>query len=147
VEWTTPEETLAVGEIWIQLRGWTTQRRFVVLRERVREGKSAVGRVLLDMPGYNYRIFVTNRSESAEIILRDYNARTCIEQRVEELKNDLSAGGFCVREFFGTESAFPRCSSPSTCSASTNARSIRVNLIASRPPCARRCLSPSPSSA
>ena len=29
-----------------------------------------------------------------------------IEQRIEELKNDLAAGGFCVREFFGTESAF-----------------------------------------
>jgi len=78
----------------------------VVLRERVREGKSAVGRVLLDVPGYTYRIFVTNRSESAVIIWRDYNGRACIEQHIEKLKNDLSAGGFCVREFFGTESAF-----------------------------------------
>jgi len=80
--------------------------RFVVLSERVREGKSAVGRVLLDVPGYTYRIFVTNRTESAVIIWRDYSGRACIEQRIEELKNDLSAGGFCVRAFFGTESAF-----------------------------------------
>ena len=28
------------------------------------------------------------------------------EQRIEELKHDLSAGGFCVGEFFGTEAAF-----------------------------------------
>jgi len=105
-EWTALDENYAVGEVWLQLHGWTTQRRFVVLRERVREGKSAVGRLLLDVPGYTYRIFVTTRSESAEIIWRDYNGRACIEQRIEELKNDLSAGGFCVREFFGTESAF-----------------------------------------
>jgi len=70
-EWTALDETFAVGEIGIQLRGWTTQRRFLVLRERVREGKSVVGRVLLDMPGYTYCIFVTNRSESTEIIWRD----------------------------------------------------------------------------
>jgi len=57
----------------------------VVLRERVREGKSAVGRVLLDVPGYTYRIFVINRTESAEIIWRDCNGRACIEQRTEEL--------------------------------------------------------------
>jgi len=78
----------------------------VVLRERVREGKSAVGCVLLDVPGYTYRIFVTNRTESAVITWRDYSGRVCIEQRIEELKNDLSAGGFCVCGFFGPESAF-----------------------------------------
>jgi hypothetical protein len=105
-KWTALDENYAVGEIWIQLHGWTTQRRFVVLRERVVEGKSAVGRLLLDVPGYTYRIFVTNRSDSAEIIWRDYNGRACIEQHIETIKNDLSAGGFCVREFYGTESAF-----------------------------------------
>jgi len=105
-EWTALDENYAVGEIWLQLHGWQTKRRFVVLRERVREGKSAVGRMLIEVPGYTYRIFVTNRTESAEVIWRDYNGRACIEQRIEELKHDLSAGGFCVREFFGTESAF-----------------------------------------
>lgn len=105
-EWTALDENYAVGEVWLQLQGWTTKRRFVVLRERVREGKSAVGRMLIEVPGYTYRIFVTNRTESAEVIWRDYNGRACIEQRIEELKNDLSAGGFCVREFHGTESAF-----------------------------------------
>ena len=78
----------------------------MVLREREWEGKSAVDRRLIEVPGYTYRIFVTNRSESAEIIWRDNNERACIEQRIEELKNDLATDGFCVREFFGTESAF-----------------------------------------
>jgi hypothetical protein len=105
-EWRALDENFSVGEIRLQLHGWTRERRFVVLRERVREGKAAVGRRLLDVPGYTYRIFVTNRSDSAEVIWRAYNGRACIEQRIEELKNDLSASGFCVREFYGTESAF-----------------------------------------
>jgi hypothetical protein len=105
-EWRAIDPHYAVGEIALCLHGWKQERRFVVLRERVRESKAAVGRKLLDVPGYTYRIFVTNRGESAEVIWRAYNGRACIEQRIEELKNDLSADGFCVREFFGTESAF-----------------------------------------
>jgi Transposase DDE domain group 1 len=105
-EWRAVDENYSVGEVRLKLHGWSVERRFVVLRERVRENKSAVGRRLIEVPGYTYRIFVTNRTESAEVIWRDYNGRACIEQRIEELKNDLSADGFCVREFYGTESAF-----------------------------------------
>jgi hypothetical protein len=105
-EWTALDDNYAVSQIWLKLHGWTVERRFVVLREREREDKSAVGRRLIEVPGYTFRIFVTKSCESAEIIWRDYNGRACIEQRIEELKNDLAAGGFCVREFFGTESAF-----------------------------------------
>ena len=36
---------------------------------------------------------------------RDYNQRACIEQRIEELKNDLAADGFCLKQFFATEAA------------------------------------------
>lgn len=77
-----------------------------MLREQVWKDKAAVGRRLLDVPGNTYQIFVTNRSKSAEVIWRAYRGRACIEQRIEERKNDLSARGFCVREFSGTESAF-----------------------------------------
>ena len=34
------------------------------------------------------------------------NQRACIEQRIEELKSDLAADDFCLREFFATEAAF-----------------------------------------
>jgi hypothetical protein len=37
---------------------------------------------------------------------RDYNGRTCIEQRIEELKHDLATDGFCLQPFFATEAAF-----------------------------------------
>jgi len=43
---------------------------------------------------------------SPEEIGRDYNQRACVEQRIEELKSDLAADDFCLKEFFATEAAF-----------------------------------------
>jgi len=74
--------------------GWKKARRFIVLRERVRDGKSPLGRKLLDVSGYTFRIFVTNRSEDALTLWRDYNQRAIIEQRIEELKAELNVNGF-----------------------------------------------------
>lgn len=47
----------------------------MVLRDRIREDKAAAGRQLLDVPGYTYRVWVTNRTESALAIWRDYNGQ------------------------------------------------------------------------
>ena len=68
--------------------------------------KAAVGRLLIDVPGYTFRVWVTNRSQGALELWRDYNGRACVEQRIEELKHDLAADGFCLQPFFATESAF-----------------------------------------
>jgi hypothetical protein len=104
--WTPIDEHHAAGEFTVQLFGWSKERRFVVVRERIRETQAAVGRPLLDVPGYTFRVWVTNRSEGALELWRDYNGRACIEQRIEELKHDLAADGFCLQPFFATESAF-----------------------------------------
>ena len=95
-----------LSEFTLQLQGWNKPRRFIVVRERVRESKSAVGRKLLDVPGYTFRIFVTNRTEDALTLWRDYNKRAVIAQRIEELKAEPNADGFCMKSFFATESAF-----------------------------------------
>ena len=105
-DWREVDENYAVGCFTAQLMGWSRPRRFVVLRERVREGKEAVGRKLIDVPGYTFRIWVTNRSEEALVLWRDYNGRATIEQRIEELKNDLGADDFCTQNFWATEAAF-----------------------------------------
>jgi hypothetical protein len=86
--------------------GWDRERRFVVVRERLRETKTAVGRKLLDVPGYTYRLFVTNRPDAPQDLWRDYNRRATMEQRSDELKHDLAADDFCRRSFFATEAAF-----------------------------------------
>src|SRR5215469_4956511 len=105
-QWKQLDENYAVGEFTAQLLGWSKERRFVVLRERVREGKDAVGRWLLEVPGYTFRVWVTNPTEDALELWRDYNGRSTVEQRIEELKHDLAAHGFCLQPFFATESAF-----------------------------------------
>lgn len=105
-DWRQVDEDYAVGEFFAQLHGWDRRRRFVVVRERVRESKEAVGRKLLDVPGYTFRIFVTNREGDALELWRDYNQRAVVEQRIEELKSEMHADGFCMRDFFATESAF-----------------------------------------
>ena len=105
-EWTAIDEHHAAAEFTVQLFGWSKERRFVVVRERVREAKAAVGRLLLDVPGYTFRVWVTNRTESALELWRDYNGRATVEQRIEELKHDLAADGFCLHPFFATEAAF-----------------------------------------
>jgi hypothetical protein len=104
--WRALDETYAVGEFRLKLLGWDRERRFVVVREQLRETKRSLGRKLLEVPGYTFRVFVTNRAEAPEEIWRDYNQRACIEQRIEELKSDLAADDFCLREFFATEAAF-----------------------------------------
>lgn len=53
----------AVACFQTRLASWDKDRRFVVVRELVREEKAAVGRKLIDVPGYTFRVWVTNRSE------------------------------------------------------------------------------------
>jgi hypothetical protein len=105
-QWRELEGNYSVGEFQLQLFGWDLARRFVVVREQLREGKRSPGRKLLEVPGYTFRVFVTNLPGLPEEIWRDYNQRACVEQRIEELKSDLAADDFCLREFFATEAAF-----------------------------------------
>jgi hypothetical protein len=104
--WTELDENYAVGEFRLQLYGWEQQRRFVVIRERVRGEKPSLGRKLLDLPGYTFRVFVTNGSQLPQEVWRDYNQRADVENRIAELKYDLAADDFCLHEFFATEAAF-----------------------------------------
>ena len=104
--WTSIDDNYAVGEIRLTLFGWALSRRLVVIRERVRDDKPSLGRKLLDIPGYTFRAFVTNRQEAPIDIWREYNPRAVIEERIKELKYDLAADDFCLRQFYATEASF-----------------------------------------
>jgi hypothetical protein len=104
--WKPLDDLYAVGEFRLKLLGWRQERRFVVVRELVREGRDRVGRKLIDVPGYTFRIFATSRAEPPEEVWRDYNRRADMENRIAELKHDLGADGFCLKKFFATEVAF-----------------------------------------
>jgi hypothetical protein len=105
-QWQAIDKIYCVAEFHFKLWNWKTERRFVVVREEVQTNKAAVGRKLLDLPGYVFRVFVTNRHDSPLEIWRDYNGRATVECRIDELKNELAADHFCLRSFFATESAF-----------------------------------------
>lgn len=105
-QWSDVDENYAVAEFTHQIQGWPTPLRFVVVRERVRESKEAVGSKLLEVPGYTFRMWVTNRVDAPMEIWHEYNGRACVEQRIEELKAELSVQGFCMKSFWATEAAF-----------------------------------------
>lgn len=81
-------------------------RRFVCLRQEISERPQARGKRLFDFPGYSYRVVVTNLTYSAEIITRMYSGRAESENRIKELKEDLSLDGFCLQSFDATDAAF-----------------------------------------
>jgi len=105
-EWRALDGIYSVGEFELKLLGWDRARRFVVVREEIQERKPSRGRKLFEVPGYTFRVFVTSLPDAPEEIWRDYNQRACVEQRIEELKSDLAADDFCLKEFFATEAAF-----------------------------------------
>jgi hypothetical protein len=103
--WREIDEDFSVGEFRKQLLGWKVERRFVVVREQIREKRSA-GKLLVEVPGYSFRVFVTSSAAVPEEIWRDYNRRADMEKRICELKQDLGADDFCLQEFYATEAAF-----------------------------------------
>ena len=105
-QWSMLDQDYAAVEFRLRLHGWDRERRFVVLRERVREGRDSVGRKLIDVPGYTFRVFVTSCADAPEEIWRGYNRRADMENRIAEWKHDLGADGFCMKPFFATEAAF-----------------------------------------
>jgi len=104
-DWKDLDATYSVAEFNKQLHGWGRERRIVVVRERLRE-KPSLGRRLLNVPGYTFRLFATSLTLTPEEIWRDYNQRSDMEKRIAELKYDLAADDFCLHEFFATEAAF-----------------------------------------
>lgn len=102
-QWTTFDDVYAVGEFQLQLHSWSIARRFLVTREPVREGHDSVGRKLVDVPGYTFRVFVTSCGDPPQEIWRDYNRRADMENSTAELKHDLGADGLRLKQFFATE--------------------------------------------
>jgi hypothetical protein len=105
-QWTAVDDNYAVGEFHLRLHNWKVARRFVLVRERVREKRGSAGRKLIDVPGYTFRIFVTTCTGTPLELWREYNRRADMENRIEELKHDLGADGFCLKQFFATDAAF-----------------------------------------
>jgi hypothetical protein len=84
-QWRALDSIYSVSEFRFQLWQWKEPRRFVVVREMVQTKKPAVGRKLIDLSDYVFRVFVTNRADAALEISRNYNGRAAVECRIDEL--------------------------------------------------------------
>ena len=61
---------------------------------------------IIDCPGYTYRVMVTSVPYAAEVVTRMYAGRADSENRIKELKEDLSLNSFCLKSFDATDAAF-----------------------------------------
>jgi hypothetical protein len=59
-QWRALEEHYAAGEFFLQLYGWDRPRHFVVIREQLRPERNSLGRKLMEVPGYTFRVLVSN---------------------------------------------------------------------------------------
>ena len=106
LRWNALDENYAAGECEIKLMGWKQSRRFVVIREQVRGSKPPVAKKLIDIPEYTFRVWVTSSLAPPEQIWRDNNQRADMENRIAELKHDLGADRFCLKDFCATDVVF-----------------------------------------
>ena len=56
-------------------------------------------------PGYTYQLMVTSVPYAAEVVCRMYAGRADSENRIKELKEDLSLDTFCLQSFEATDAA------------------------------------------
>lgn len=106
-DWRLVARGIAVADVLATLPAWRGQtRRFVCLRQTLAEHPDARGRRLIECPGYTYRVLVTTMPSAAELVTRMYAGRADSENRIKELKEDLSLDTFCLQSFDATDAAF-----------------------------------------
>jgi hypothetical protein len=105
--WRVVARGVEVADLEVSLPNWKAiKRRFVCLRQEISERPEARGRRLIDCPGYTYRVMVTSVPYAAEVVSRMYVGRADSENRIKELKEDLSLDTFCLKSFDATDAAF-----------------------------------------
>jgi Transposase DDE domain group 1 len=105
--WRVVARGVEVADLEVSLPNWkAVKRRFVLLRQEISERPEARGRRLIDCPGYSYRVMVTSVPYAAEVVSRMYAGRADSENRIKELKEDLSLDTFCLKSFDATDAAF-----------------------------------------
>ncbi len=107
IDWRPVARGIVVADVMATVPAWRGQaRRFVCLRQTLMERPDASGRRLIECPGYTYRVFVTTVPYAAEVVTRMYAGRADSENRIKELKEDLSLDTFCLQSFDATDAAF-----------------------------------------
>ncbi len=103
-DWLELDARTAVTEFLYQAEGWSKARRVVAVRHRIEDPRQ--GRVLLEVPGYTYSVYVTNLSLPPDRVRALYQGRADSENRIKELLQDFAISGFVSQKFWATEAAF-----------------------------------------
>lgn len=104
--WTTVAEGIDIAEFGYEALKWGKKRRMIVVRQRADRRPKALGKPLIDVPGYLFHAFVTTLTLPPAEVWRIYNGRSDSENRIAELKHDFGIKGFCLDPFYATEAAF-----------------------------------------
>jgi len=104
INWVEIVPGVSVSEVEYTAWGWKKTRRLVVVRELAKSKEGA--RLLLEVPGYEYSLYLTNLTLPPTEIHRLYAARADSENRIKELGQDFGLRGFVSQKFWATEAAF-----------------------------------------
>jgi hypothetical protein len=92
-------------------KNWDKERRYFVIREKLRPDKDIVGKQLSLFPDheltkdYRYRAYMTDSPEDMKALWDRYRPRADDENRIKEMTEDFGFNGFSLHSFYGTEAA------------------------------------------
>lgn len=109
--WNVVDKGIWISEFTYQAKGWSRERRVIVIKQSVELRPKASGKKLklfddsLCYQNDRYHCLFTNQALPAIEIWEQYKRRADAENRIQELKQDFGAKGFCMDNFFATEAA------------------------------------------
>ena len=108
-KWKEIEPGLWISEFDFQHEGWEKYRRYVVVRQCIKQREQAFGkqlRLFEDMSErYRYGCWVTNMDDDPLDVWRTIRQRSNDENTIKEFKEDLAFSGFSMHAFYATEAA------------------------------------------
>jgi len=107
-DWKVKGYGIDIAEFKFKHEEWDIERRYIVIRQDVGIRKNATGKMIplfedLDMGEYRYILFITNSSESADVLWETLRKRSGDENTIKEIKEDFAFEGFSMNKFFATE--------------------------------------------
>ncbi|KJJ83182.1 ISEcp1 transposase [Candidatus Omnitrophus magneticus] len=106
--WQEITKGIEIAEFEFEHKEWNMKRRYIVVRQSIQERENATGKQLTffpDLKEYRYSVWITNSKEKAEEVWHCYKERANDENTIKEFKEDFALGGFCLNNFYATESA------------------------------------------
>ena len=109
--WVVLDTGIEICEQMYQSDSWKSQRRIVIVRQRIKDRPKSPGKQLSLFPeeeiykNYRYSAYVTNLKLAPAEVWRLYRGRGDAENRIKELKYDFGFDSFNLKEFFPTEAA------------------------------------------